>query len=87
MTIYDEKFSLFLIYLRLKKNNPLVVEVLGGNPEDHLCSKVGQPHEHIGWATSMLFASINTTNPRTNPWKFRENFLRIGGFENLSFFE
>ena len=30
MIINDKIFSLFLIYLRLKKNNPLVVEILGG---------------------------------------------------------
>ena len=35
----------------------------------------------------MPFASINPTNPRTNPWNFREEILRIGDFENLSFFE
>ena len=88
MTICDKNFSLFLTYLRLKKNNPRRCRCFfGGNPEDHLGSKVGQPHDHIGWATSMLFASINTINPRTNPWKFREKILRIGSFENLSFFE
>ena len=48
---------------------------------------VGQPHNHIGWATSMFFAPINTANPRTNPWNFGEIFSRIGSFENLSFFE
>ena len=40
---------------------------------------VGQPHDHIGWATTMPFTSINPTNPRTNPWKFHEKILRIGG--------
>jgi hypothetical protein len=39
---------------------------------------IGQPHDHIGWATSMSFASINPTNPRTNPWNFHKFFLRIG---------
>ena len=48
---------------------------------------VRQPHNHIGWATSMTFASINTINPRNNPWSFCEIFLRIGSIENLSFFE
>ena len=28
----------------------------------------------------MSFASINLTNPRTNPWNFPKNILRIGGF-------
>ena len=46
---------------------------------------VGQPHHHIGLATSMPFRSINTTNPRTNPWNFLEQILRIGGFEDLSY--
>ena len=33
----------------------------------------------------MPFASMNPTNPRTNPKKFKEKILRIGGFEKLSF--
>jgi hypothetical protein len=48
---------------------------------------VGQLHDHMDWATSMPFASINPTNPRTNPWNSHEKNLRIGGFENPSFFE
>ena len=48
---------------------------------------IGQPHDHIGWATSMPFASINSTNPRTNLWNFCEKFLRIGDFEKHCFFE
>ena len=51
------------------------------------CPYVRQPHNHIGWATLMAFALINFTNPRTNLWNFREKILRIGDFENLSFFE
>ena len=31
----------------------------------------------------MPFASINPTNPRTNPRNFCENVLRIGDFENF----
>ena len=42
---------------------------------------------YVGWATSMPFASINSTNPRTNPWNFHKKILRIGDFEKLSFFE
>ena len=38
---------------------------------------VGQPHGHIGWATSMPFTSINSTNPRTNPWNYREIFWEL----------
>ena len=48
---------------------------------------VGQPHGHIRWATSMPFASFNSTNPRTNLRNFREKILRIGGFEKWDFFE
>jgi hypothetical protein len=35
----------------------------------------------------MPFASINPTNPRTTPGNFHKKILRIGGVENLSFFE
>ena len=40
---------------------------------------IGQPDNHIGWATLMPFASIYSTNPRTNPWNFRKKILRIDG--------
>ena len=46
---------------------------------------VGQPDSHIGSAISIPFASIYSTDPRTNLWNFREKILRIGGFEKLSF--
>jgi hypothetical protein len=50
---------------------------------------VAQPHNHIGWATSKSFASINSTNPRTNPsnfyqknWRFsKSQFFWVGHFE------
>ena len=45
------------------------------------------PHNHMGWATSMPFASINTTHPRNNKWNFGEKKLRLVAFENLSYFE
>ena len=48
---------------------------------------VGQPHDHISWAVPMPFASINSANPRTNPWEFHEKILRIGGAEKWAFFE
>ena len=35
----------------------------------------------------MPLASINPTDPRTNPAQFREKILRIDGFEKRSFFE
>ena len=51
------------------------------------CPYVGQPHSHIGWDKSMPFASINPTNPRTDPWNFHKKILRIGDFEKCTFFE
>jgi hypothetical protein len=48
---------------------------------------VKQPDDHISWASLLPFASIYPTNTRTNPWTFQEKMLRIGGVENLSFFE
>ena len=47
---------------------------------------VGQPHDHIHWATSMPFASINPTNPRTNPWNFGGNCSAFGGGWKTQFF-
>ena len=35
----------------------------------------------------MPFASINFTNPRTNPWNFHKKISRIGDFEKRRFFE
>ena len=35
----------------------------------------------------MPFASINSTNPRTNPLIFHKTILRIGDFKNITFFE
>ena len=51
------------------------------------CPYVGQSHNHIGWDKSMLFASINPSNPRTDPWDFHKKILRIGDFEKCTFFE
>ena len=48
---------------------------------------VRQPHSHKSWDKPMPFASINSTNPRTNPWKFHEKILRIGGAGKWGFFE
>ena len=48
---------------------------------------VRQPHDHISWAIPMPFVSINSTNPRTNPWKCHEKILRIGGAGKRGFFE
>ena len=51
------------------------------------CSYVRQPQGHIGWATSMPFASFNPTNPSTNLWNFREKISRIGDFEKWPFWK
>ena len=40
---------------------------------------VRQPHSHKSWDKPMPFTSINSTNPRTNPWNFGQKILRIGG--------
>ena len=53
----------------------------------HFWAYVGQPHDHIGWAKSMPFASINPTNPRTHPAQFGKKILRIGGYGKWPFFE
>ena len=37
---------------------------------------VRQPHDHISRATPMPFSSTNSSNPRTNPWKFHEKISR-----------
>ena len=47
---------------------------------------VGQPDDHIGWASSISLPSIYLIHPRTNPWNFGKKILRIGCFEKLSFF-
>ena len=47
---------------------------------------IGQPDNHIGWATSLPLASIYYIDPRTNPWNFCEKILRIGGVEQLFLF-
>ena len=44
---------------------------------------VGQPHGHICWATSMPFASINPTNPRTH----LRIFWELAILKNELFFE
>ena len=46
-----------------------------------------KPHDHIGWAKSMPFASINPTNPRANPGNFGGNCSAFGEVEKVSYFE
>ena len=40
-----------------------------------------------GWVSSMPFASINPTNPRTHPAQFRKKLLRIDRLAKWGFFE
>ena len=47
---------------------------------------IGQPDSHIGWVTLMPFASINSTNPRTNLWNFGDNCSAFGGSWKTQFF-
>ena len=46
---------------------------------------VGQPDNHIGWATSLAYTWVSSTYPRTISWNFGEKMSRIGGFEKLAF--
>ena len=47
---------------------------------------IRQSHDHISWAIPMPFASINSTNPRNNPWNFHKKVLRIGWAGTWVFF-
>ena len=46
---------------------------------------VGQNDNHIGWTTSMPFASIYPTYPRTNPWNFAKKYLELAVLKNSVF--
>ena len=48
---------------------------------------VGQPDNHISWATPLVYTWVSSTYPRTIFWNFGEKMLRIGGFEKFTFFE
>ena len=48
---------------------------------------IGQPDNHIGWATSLALRWISSIYPRTLFWNFGEKMFRNGGFEKLTFFE
>ena len=48
---------------------------------------IGQPDNHIGWAKSMPFTSINPTYPRTNFRNFGKNCSAFGGGWKSQFFE
>ena len=52
----------------------------------HFRAYVGKPNGHIDQAKSMPFASINCTNPRTNPWHFHKKILKIGNLKKTQFF-
>ena len=43
------------------------------------------PHNHVGLATPMPFASINPNNPRTNPRKFWKKYWELAEMENDPF--
>ena len=44
---------------------------------------IGQPaDDHIGWAISMPFASIDLFYPKTNPWNFREKYWELMVLKN-----
>ena len=47
------------------------------------CSYVQQPQNHICWATPLPFASINSTNPRTNPWNLQKKNWELVILKNL----
>jgi hypothetical protein len=47
---------------------------------------VRQSHNYIGWAKSMSFTSINSTNPRTNPWNFGNNCSAFSSSWKTQFF-
>ena len=47
-----------------------------------LCRPASRPH---GLSKTMPFASINPTNPRTNPWNFHEKILRIDEALKMTF--
>ena len=47
---------------------------------------IGQLDDHLCWAKSMPFASIDFSYTRTKAYDFLERILIIGGLENLSFF-
>jgi hypothetical protein len=47
---------------------------------------VGQPHDYIGWATSMPFASSDPTDLRTSLLNFGENCPAFGGGWKTQFF-
>ena len=53
----------------------------------HFWVYVRQPHDHIGWATLLAFASINPTNPRANLWNFRIKISRIVHLEKRQFWK
>ena len=48
----------------------------------HFWAYVGQPHDHIGWAQSMPFASINPTNLRTSLWNFHKKNWELTELKN-----
>ena len=57
--------------------------------EGHWCGltyMVMTASQLISWVPPMPFPSIYSTNPRTEPWNFHENILRIGKAGKWDFF-
>jgi len=65
---------------KTRKNKKIVL--LG-----HFWAYVGQLHGHKGWALAMSFASINSTNPRTNPKKIQKMLFFWVSHFNYFFFK
>ena len=54
-------------------------------PKQNINFSVPPPDSHIGWATSIPFASIINISMDINPWKFGKKTLKIGEFEKITF--
>ena len=67
------KLIMYFLHLSYRLCTTVVVILVG------MSYFVAQPHNHIGWATSMSFASINSIIPRTNLWNFGDNCSAFGG--------
>ena len=80
----DQNFDPFLltnklwrVFMRIKQKNLHFGQKQPKNAFACFWDYVGQPHNHISWATPMQCPSdrsIYLTNQRTNPWNFQKNF-------------
>ena len=84
LSIFSQKFQ-GLVLAKVEWINAKGIDVAKGIKMHFLCfyplfwTYVRQPDNHIGWVTSMHFASIYPTHPRINSWNFLQKILRIGG--------